>query len=401
MKRWAIPRNLLLMLSLLVGLAFAGKGLFGKKETPPPPEPPPVAEPAPAPAPPPPEPAPRLFAEGLPVPVQPVPEGLANLTAQGCNGCHYAAHEAWAGTAHSEAWSDPAYQEAIRRVGGSTVCTGCHLPLANQHGRLAAGYLEGDITRPDLQPNESWDPILMSEGVTCAACHVREGKVLGTRDINDAPHPVAVSDELGSPEMCAACHQLTWPEADQPFYDTFGEWSRSAYADAGVRCQDCHMPPRAGPATATRFAAQPHHAFEAELSRALSVLVDLPTPELQRGEPFEVGVRLQNTGAGHHVPTGSPFKTYRVSIDLVDADEKALVEPHTQDLGRVVGDAPPWDTLSDTRLAPGAELSMTPSFEISQKVKSPTAILRITVQRVVGDDVSEPMLERRIPLRLL
>lgn len=399
MKRWAIPRNLLLVLTVLVGLAFAGKGLFGKKEAPPaPPEP--VAAPAPV-APPPPEPAPRLFPDGVPVPVQQVPDGLANLTAQGCNGCHYAAHEAWEGTAHAAAWADPAYQESIQRVGGSTVCKGCHLPLANQHGRLAAGYLAGDITRPDLQPNESWDPVLMSEGVTCAACHVREGKVLGTRAIEDAPHPVAVSDELGSPELCATCHQLTWPEADRPFYDTYGEWSRSAYAEAGVRCQDCHMPPRAGPATATRFAAQPHHAFEAELSRALSVLVDLPAPELQRGEPFEVAVRLQNTGAGHAVPTGSPFKTYRVSIDLVDADDKALVKPHTHDLGRVLGDAPPWDTLEDTRLAPGAEVAITSTFEVSQKVKSPTAILRIRVQRVVGDDTSEPMLERRIPLPLL
>ena len=35
----------------------------------------------------------------------------------------------------------------------------------------------------------------MSEGVTCAACHVREGKVLGTHAIDDAPHPVVVSDE--------------------------------------------------------------------------------------------------------------------------------------------------------------------------------------------------------------
>lgn len=401
MKRWAIPRNLLLALTVLAGLAFAGKGLFGKKEAPPP-EPEPVVEAAPeAPPPPPPEPAPRLFPDGVPVPVQQVPDGLANLTAQGCNGCHYAAHDAWQDTAHAAAWADPAYQEAIQRVGGSTVCKGCHLPLANQHGRLAAGYLDGDLTRPDLQPNDSWDPVLMSEGVTCAACHVRDGKVLGTRAVEGGPHPVAVSDELGSPTLCATCHQLTWPEADKPFYDTYGEWAASAYADAGVRCQDCHMPPEAGPATATRFAAQPHHGFEADLSRALSVLVDLPGPELQRGEEFQVSVRLQNTGAGHHVPTGSPFKTYRVSIDLVDEEGKALVKAHTQDLGRVVGEAPPWNTLSDTRLAPGAEVTLTPTFEVSQKVKSPTAILRVRVQRVVGDDVSEPMLDRRIPLPLL
>lgn len=161
------------------------------------------------------------------------------------------------------------------------------------------------------------------------------------------------------------------------------------------------MPPRAGPATATRFAAQPDHAFEADLPRALSVLVDLPSPEIQRGESFEATVRLQNTGAGHHVPTGSPFKTYRVSIDILDDKGKPLVKPHTLDLGRIVEATPPWKTLSDTRLPPGGEVTLTPSFEISQKVKSETASLRIAVRRVVGDEISEPMLERQIPLSLL
>ena len=71
---------------------------------------------------------------------------------------HYAAHDAWAGTPHETAWADPGFNEAIRRVGGSTACRSCHLPLANQHGQLAAGYIKGDVTRPDLKPNPVWDP---------------------------------------------------------------------------------------------------------------------------------------------------------------------------------------------------------------------------------------------------
>jgi hypothetical protein len=404
MKRWAISRNLLLALAVLVGLAFAGRSsLFGKKKAEePPPEPveAPPAEPA-VPTPPPPPEAGPMFPNGVPVALQQTPDGLANLSAQGCNGCHYAAHEAWSGTGHATAWSDPAYQEAISRVGGSTVCLGCHLPLANQHGRLATGYVDGDLARPDPQINALWDPTLMSEGVTCAACHVRNGQVVGTRPAPGAPHVVAVSAELSSSAFCATCHQLTWPEADQPFYDTYGEWKGSAYSDAGVRCQDCHMPPRAGPATATRFASVASHGFDADLSRALSVLVRLDAPELRRGEPFTATVSLQNTGAGHHVPTGSPFKAYRVSVDVVDIDGKTLAKAHVHDLGRIVEDAPPWNTLSDTRIAAGGEVVLTPAFEISQKVKATTAILRVTVRRVVGDDASEPLIERTIPLPLL
>lgn len=161
------------------------------------------------------------------------------------------------------------------------------------------------------------------------------------------------------------------------------------------------MPLEAGPATATRFAAQPSHGFEADLSRALSVLVDLDGPEIQRGESFAVTVRLQNTGAGHSVPTGSPFKVYRVSVDLVDAEDKPLVDAFTHDLGRTIGDAPPWPTLEDNRIAAGAELELATSFEVSQKSKSPTATLRVRIQRLVQGHTSVPMLERRIPLRLL
>ena len=68
----------------------------------------------------------------MPVPVQPVPERLANPTAPGCNGRHHAAHEAWAGTAHAEARSDPASPEAIPRVAGPTVSPGRPLPPATQ-----------------------------------------------------------------------------------------------------------------------------------------------------------------------------------------------------------------------------------------------------------------------------
>ena len=86
---------------------------------------------------------------------------------------------------------------------------------------------------------------------------------------------------------------------------------------------------------------------------------------------------------------------------LVDADDKPLVDAHILDLGRVVGEEAPWPTLSDNRIGPGAEVTIDATFEVSQKTRSPTAALRLRIQRVVGEDISDPMLERRIPLRLL
>ena len=387
------------------GAALAG-GLFGNKDDPAPPADAPAPAPevevaaAPAPA------APPLFPEGLPVALQQTPEGLANLSAQGCNACHWQAHDEWSGTPHAAAWSDPEYQEAMARVGNTTACRSCHLPLANQHHRLAAGFVGGDLTRPQMVENDIWDATLMAEGVTCAACHVRDGVVVSTRAAPHAPHPVAVSAELHSSELCATCHQLTWPGADRPFYDTFGEWEASAYAQADISCQECHMPATTGASAASRFAARPSHAFSAELGRGLSVLFDLDTPEAQRGSAFPVRIRLQNTGAGHHIPTGSPFKRYRVSLHIEDTAGEALVAPAELELGRTVGAEPPRETLSDNRIPAGGEVAFEHVFEVSQKKAAQRATLVVRVVRVVpsGDGepaVSEPMLERRLPIQVL
>ncbi len=347
-----------------------------------------------------------MFPDGLPVALQQTPEGLANLSAQGCNACHWQAHDDWANTPHAKAWSDPEYQEAMARVGNTTACRSCHLPLANQHHRLAAGFVGGDFTRPQMTENQIWDATLMSEGVTCAACHVRDGVVVSTRAAPDAPHPVAVSAELHSPELCATCHQLTWPGADRPFYDTYGEWKNSAYAQAGISCQECHMPATPGASAASRFAARPSHAFAASLDRGLSVLFDLDTPEVQRGSPFPVRVRLQNTGAGHHIPTGSPFKSYRVSLLIEDAAGEALAPAAELTLGRTVAAAPPWDTLSDNRIPAGGEVAFEHVFEVSQKKAAQRGTLVVRVVSVVPSDtgdsaVSEPLLERRLPISVL
>ena len=325
--------------------------------------------------------------------LQELPAGLASLSAQTCAACHIEICEAWAETEHAQAWRDPDFQAAIEAMGDSTACRSCHLPLANQHPHLAVGYLEGDLARPALEPNPAWDPTLMSEGVTCAACHVREGTVLGTRAIEDAPHPVVASEELGTAEVCAACHQLTWPEADRPFYDTYGEWRASAYAEAGVRCQDCHMPPRAGNATATRFAAQADHATHAEPARALTALVGLSGPEIHRGEPFEVELRLLNTGAGHHVPTGSPFKEVRLLVELRDGAGKLLADPYVHRLVREVEPAAPWRTVADSRLPAGEERTLSHTFEVSQRKRAGAAAVVVAMERSAG---SGEAVDRRV-----
>ncbi len=408
--RWTIVRRLLLVFLVGTGIAVAARRARPPAEPGVTPDDAVEGEASAEPAGPPTLPAAGpLFDGALPIALTAIPAGLPGLSAQGCNACHFSVHDAWAAGAHARAWTSERFRLALDRAGDTTACTGCHLPLQRQHARLASGYTDGDIARPELADNPAWDPTLMTEGVTCAACHVRDGKVLTTRaDASPSAHPLALSEDLDTSELCATCHQLTWPDAAQPFYDTYGEWQRSPQGQAGIGCQDCHMPPVAGLATATRFAAQADHGVVADTARALTVLARLSAPEVERGTPIHLTLTLRNTGAGHSVPTGSPFKSYRVVARLIGADGKELTAPFTHDLAREVQPAPPWETLSDNRLPAGGELVLDHDFTVDQRKRAGRGLLEIGIWRLDSEQRADtrwtparadpPLLRQEIPL---
>ncbi len=393
--------------ALILSLFLAAPGFWGKDKSEPPPEHDATAEPAPRPEPTGPEvrardresaPIHSLFPDGLPVSVGPVPEGLANVSAQGCNACHYAAHDGWAGSKHATGWSRPAFQDAARAV-GTPACTVCHLPLVEQTPSRAA-YTGGDPNRVEHHPNPSYDATLSGEGVTCAACHVRDGVVIAARPpTGPAPHPIQWSDTLTTSAFCASCHQLTWPGADKPFYDTYREWERSPQGQAGVQCQDCHMGAGAGARVGS------DHSFHADPARALSLLVEVDRVDLARGgHPLDVRLRLQNTGAGHAVPTGSPFGAIVLRARLVggpQSESDAALErsPFEAVLGRVLADDPPWITLEDTRLQAGGERtwSWLPALDIDDPAGP--WWLEISLHRQArGQPLEAPFVVRRVAL---
>jgi len=307
------------------------------------PEPVDTVEPATA-APPPPTFAGDVFAGGLPLDPGPLPAGLANLSAQGCASCHPVAHASWATSAHSAA---PPPTQLV--PGASPACDACHLPLAVQWDQLVT-FDGGLVEHPVGAPNPAFDATLSLEGVTCAACHVRDGEVLTPTAVTAAPHPTRLAPDLLSANSCAPCHQLTWPGADMPLYDTVGEWQRSAQAAAGITCQDCHMRPGVRAEAASHQVALP-------AARAVSLLVRFAAVELHRGgDPLDVQITLQNTGAGHAFPTGSPYRAVSLRAELLGADDLVIGEPHELRLGRTLSDGPPWRTESDTRLQAGATL---------------------------------------------
>lgn len=374
---------------LAIGIALAR----GKKQADAPVPVPPTVEAAPPAAPE--VVAPPLFPSGLPVVVDSLPPGIASLSAQSCNACHWAAHDSWSESAHARAWSDPPFQAALAATANSTACLSCHLPVAAQHDRLAAAYTEGDISRPEWAANASFDASLMSEGVTCAACHVRGGVVLGTRTSAASPHPIVVSSELQSSELCATCHQLSWPGADQPHYNTYGEWSASPYATAKVTCRTCHMAPATGQSQpgVTDFVAS--HGAPLTIGRALTTIVSMPAASITRGQSIEIGVSVINSGAGHSVPTGNPAKAYTISVVLLDAAGKEMAPAHQTILQRTLEAGPPWRTTADTRIPPLENRSWKATFTPNAKATPGLGAVVVRAQRA---NATEEL--RRIPVQV-
>lgn len=392
--------RLLPLLLLALPLALAARKNRGQQTAPPP-----VADPSPDETPAEAEPkaakAPKLFPEGLPVAHQALPGGVASLSAQSCNGCHYEIHDSWADSAHADALGNEAFQAAMAATGNSPLCTSCHTPLVNQQPALVREYSGGPLGSALVEPNESWDASLSAEGVTCAACHVRGETVVGSRPASGAPHPVAVSEELGSSEFCASCHQLDWEGAEAPLYDTYGEWSRSPYPAAGVQCQDCHMPPRSGLITAGDFAAHRDHGVTADPARAVTMLADIPPGGLTRGETLTGTLTLMNTGAGHSFPTGSPFTLVVVQVVAVDAEGQDTGEPFELRLERPIAAEPPFaPTGPDTRLKAGETRAVEFSLSPEQKAEGGQGALEIRLLEEGPQGDRTLLHTQRIPLAM-
>ena len=341
-------------------------------------------------------PPPKLFDSPLPLATPDLPPGLSHLGAEGCASCHWSVVDSWRHSAHAGKAS-ASLAEAISAADDAPECSRCHLPLQVQHRRLIAPSEEESLVSSERIPNPSWSPSLQAESVGCVACHVRDGVILGSRDL-ESPHPVRKSIEITQSESCAACHQLTWEGSDLPIYDTFGEWSRSNYAQSGLQCHDCHMAPVAGSATPGGRPTHADHRFNARHGEGLSIHVQLPPEGATRGKMLKGSLRIQNTGAGHAIPTGSPFKRLVVALNLLDSRGKSIGDGAEFRFARNVSPEAPYATLSDNRLQVGDDRSLDFQFELPYRARSGPGTIRVSafVEHANGE-ASEDWLVQEIP----
>lgn len=250
-------------------------------------------------------------------PQGPAPAGLgpreAALGAESCGSCHVQQHADWQTSRHSETMNAGIrWQFHVFSQADSNKCMDCHAPLAEQKA-LAARDM-GWPNAPDTDPPAHIPPNLHREGLTCAACHVREHERMGpvhrtglSGDEDGLPHGgFRVREEFSQSQFCAACHQF--PE-DGPRLngklrqDTQAQWEQSRFAEQGVTCQTCHMPERRH---LWRGISDPD-----TLRSAMAVELE----EVGRdAEGVDLRLRIENVGAGHHLPT---YMVPRIDVRLV------------------------------------------------------------------------------------
>ncbi|GDX83043.1 hypothetical protein LBMAG42_48540 [Deltaproteobacteria bacterium] len=246
-----------------------------------------------------------------------------------CATCHVAQAAAWATSRHAMAMGPGVTGQGLDHGATVAACGSCHAPLAEQ----------------------ATDSALASEGVTCAACHVRAGTyngppaAVGTVPAETPTHADLQSrPEYTDPAFCTSCHDFSASAAapaGKRLQETTEEWRRTPAAAAGQSCQTCHMPGG-------------EHSWKG-----------IHDPELVKSA-FTAKVKFMTDGGlivgkltvtaseavGHRLPT---YTTPELWLTIDQLDHDGLVLPGTHREG-VIGRRMSADNTEeqfDTRLFPG------------------------------------------------
>jgi hypothetical protein len=281
-----------------------------------------------------------------------------------CGNCHPLIMPQWEANAHSRAVSNtrffslyngtdtsgtiqtgPGYLNDFPGTAGN--CANCHAP-----GAAVDGYLTTDM-------NDVRDQL--TAGIHCDYCHkvggifqdpatgnvypnapgVASQRILRPPEddniffgpYDDIPDPDTYLPVISESLFCAACHQFSfW---GTPIYESYGEWLGSPYAEAGITCQDCHMPPNGDDHYASLDegglihppeSIPSHLQLGAENLDLLQNSVELSASMVQIGSQIEVSVEIINSQVGHHVPTDHPGRHLILTVEILDQQSQPLTQ---------------------------------------------------------------------------
>lgn len=323
----------------------------------------------------------------------------AQLSSRQCARCHAKQVREWTDSIHAAAGSPGLLAQTTRMTDGAAVesCLRCHTPLAEQQPRLRPGQRSaaaGDDDRT-YTDNPAFDEPLQHEGLTCAACHLRDWTRHGppgrAPSLLPLPgYPLRTLAIYERADLCLGCHQLPARIAvsGRPLLDTYREWLLGPYMPRGVQCQHCHMPNR-------------EHTWKGVHDRDTFRQGIAVAAIAQRGATGVVTVRarLTNVGAGHYLPT-TPTPAAWLELELVDASGAPIAgAAASKRIGRAlrVVDGK-FEEVEDTRIPPGASVELAQGWRGGEVARAERARVRV---RVRPDDYYEGLYRRRLAGRLL
>ncbi len=356
------------------------------------------------------------------VPLQPVPEGLQSMSAADCGSCHQEHYREWQKSTHALAWVDPQFQAEIAKDNSPYMCINCHAPLQNQQPFVVTGLLEGDIYRPIKHANPDYDSLLRQEGITCAACHVRDGQVVARQVSGRAPHASRADARHLSEQLCISCHNasaVVTPDLVCSF-ETGDEWRAGPYFGQKT-CLDCHMPAVKRPAAAGSDTTMSRlHYFMGSgipkhdtltTERLDGLVYDLSGIKTEYGaaDSIVLAITVANKVAGHRVPTGDPERFILTVVTIEDTVGR-VVQADTFRIGEKWVWYPEAHKVADNNLNPGESRT----YQVSARLSPGHFTVRIrgykfrTTEEMVrynklGDDYPTHILfyERTRPLRVI
>ncbi len=230
-----------------------------------------------------------------------------SLHPENCGSCHKAQYDVWKDSLHSKAMS-PGLMGQLKPDHDpefAASCYFCHAPLTEQSEVKAGARGKGQGAGEYIK-NPSFDNKLKLSGVSCSACHLREGKVYGpparagvrgqgSGVKGKKPHNGFIEkDFFEKAEFCAACHQMDegYELNGKVLTNTFKEWKESEYGKNNITCQKCHMPDR-------------QHLFRGIHDPDMvkkGVSFEISAKEIRK-DSIKVSLIIRNSGVGHYFPT--------------------------------------------------------------------------------------------------
>lgn len=275
-----------------------------------------------------------LLFTNAPIPAVAAPGTLFTPPAT-CKNCHAQIYSQFSESMHNKSFNNPLFKAQLAKeilpktaqnskaTAEAKECISCHAPIRSMSSDLPdAAELKQD-----------------SDGITCDFCHTltgitkerqfisdTEGKKLGPLKLNNWHSKY--SEYISSSNFCAVCHNA-WNKNNVEIKSTYSEWKRSKYAANDIGCQDCHMSSKgflnesgkaehdSGKTAYLNGLGQAGNQYEklfshrfpgahskSQMETALKIRMGLEgtfTP----GEPYMVAIFVDNSKAGHSMPTGS------------------------------------------------------------------------------------------------